>query len=100
MLGLAAAALLTALPALADNQCDPAGVWATAQANTVRAAFVTLVNDLQNLPGAPDYLPLVSIMSPGQTTAFRPLEVRTGQRIDTIRSRREQTVESYTTTAL
>ena len=88
------------LPALANNQCDTTGVWATTQANTVRAAFVTLVNDLQNLPGAPDYLPLVSIMSPGQNTAFRPLEVRTGQRIDTIRSRREQTVESYTTTAL
>lgn len=88
------------LPALADNQCTSDGVWATTGGSaTVRPAFVTLINDLQDYPGA-DADPMVCITSPGKSTAFRPLEVRTGQRIDTVRSRREQVAETYTTTAL
>lgn len=88
------------LGGLATTNLDSTGIIQAVSTTAERAAFVTLVNDLQQLPGTPDYLPLVSIMSPGNSTAYRPLEVRTGQRFDTIRSRREQVAETYTTTAL
>ena len=73
----------------------------TAAANTaLRAAFVSYLNALQNLPGTPDYLPLLTIMSAGSTVGVRPSQVRVGNRHDTIRSRREQVPETYTTTEL
>lgn len=90
------------LPALSSNSAvlDTSGTAATAFQTTMRTAFVALVNDLQNLPGAPDYLPFVTIMSPGLTSGVRPSQVRTGNRFDTIRSRREQVAEAYGFTAL
>jgi hypothetical protein len=88
------------VPALAQSTIDTAGMWSGTPANAIRAAFVAYINALQNLPGLPDYLPMVSIMSPGKDEAVRPTEVRTGSRVDTIRSRREQVPETYTATAL
>lgn len=88
------------LPAMTSGIVATDGTIGSATTTAMRAAFVTLVNALQQLPGTPDYLPLVAILSPGSTTAYRPLEARTGQRVDTIRSRREQVPETYTTTAL
>lgn len=88
------------LPAVATNLADTSGQIATSGNTAVRGLFVTYLNALQNLPGTPDYLPLVSIMSAGQTVAVRPSQVRVGNRFDTIRSRREQVPETYTTTEL
>lgn len=88
------------LPALGTNILDNLGVIPAAAQTTIRGAFTTLINDLQNLPGTPDYLPLFTVMSPGLTSGVRPSQVRTGQRLDTIRSRREQVAEVYTTTDL
>lgn len=88
------------LPALANAQNTTEGLWvASGGSTTVRSAFVTFISDVQDMTGT-DTDPLVIITSPGKSTAFRPLEVRTGQRIDTVRSRREQVPETYTTTAL
>lgn len=88
------------LPAVSASNIDGEGRWASGYTTAARAAFVTYLNALQNLPGTPDYLPTLAIMSPGKTEAVRPSEVRTGNRVDTIRSRREQVSESYTATTL
>lgn len=88
------------LPAAAQSVIDASGVVVPAYATAARNAFVTLLNSLQNLPGTPDYVPLYVIMSAGQTSAVRPSQVRTGSRIDTVRSRREQVPEVYTVTEL
>lgn len=88
------------LPAIGTSQIDANGQWNVATTTAVRGMFVTYLNALQNLPGLPDYLPLLAIMSPGKTEAVRPTEVRTGNRVDTIRSRREQVPETYTAAAL
>lgn len=88
------------LPAIAQSLVDTNGVITTTGQTAIRAAFVSLINNLQNVPGTPDYVPLVVVTSPGQPTAVRPSQVRTGQRADTIRSRREQVPETYTTTDL
>ena len=88
------------LPALSQLSVAQDGTLAASQTTTARAAFVALIEALQQLPGSPDYTPLVVITSAGQTDAIRPVEVRTGNRFDTIRSRREQVPEVYTPTAL
>jgi len=88
------------LPALGQTDLDASGIVATATATAVRGAFVTLINALQNLPGVPQVVPLVVVMSAGSVDGVRPTEVRTGQRFDTIRSRRAQVPETYTTTQL
>jgi hypothetical protein len=88
------------LPALAGTLIQGDGTLDNTKTAAIRAAFVTYLNNLQNVPGTPDYLPLYTIMSPGKTEGVRPTEVRTGNRVDTIRSRREQVPETYTATAL
>lgn len=88
------------LPAVNAGSVTTDGTIATVTSSALRAAMVTLIGNLQNAPGAPAYSPLVAIMSAGSASAVRPSEVRTGQRFDTIRSRREQVPETYTATAL
>ena len=88
------------LPAVASAVVGSDGVVTTASANSVRTAFKAFIDAMQNLPGTPDYVPLYVIMSPGLTSGVRPSEIRTGNRTDTIRSRREQVPETYATTAL
>ena len=88
------------LPAVSANALALDGTLATAYTNAIRAAMVTLITNLEDAPGAALFNPLVVITSAGQATVVRPAEVRTGQRADTIRSRREQVGETYTTTAL
>lgn len=88
------------LPGLSSTLGTSDGTINPTDANAIRAAAVTLINNIQNVPGTPDYIPLVAIMSAGSATAVRPAEVRTGSRFDTIRSRREQVPETYTATAL
>lgn len=88
------------IPALGQNVITSDGTMSGTPANTLRAAFVALINAFQNLPGTPDWVPLYIVTSAGLADAVRPSEVRTGQRVDTIRSRREQVPETYTTTPL
>lgn len=88
------------LPALSTTVVDASGVIPAPVQTAVRAAMVSLINNFQNVPGTPDFIPLVVVMSAGQTTGVRPSQVRTGQRADTIRSRREQVPEVYTGTDL
>ncbi len=88
------------LPAVGSGVLDPnINIDATA-ATAMRTAFKTLIDNLQNVTGFSTYLPIVCITSAGATTAVRPVEIRTGSRFDTIKSRREQAVEVYTSTAL
>ena len=88
------------LPALVPAVNDTTGVVPTATQTVLRTAFKALVDNLQNLPGTPQYIPIVSILSPGQATVVRPSQIRTGNRLDTIQSRRRQVAEVYATTAL
>ena len=88
------------LPAVAAAVVGSDGVVSTSAATNVRTAFKAFIDAMQNLPGTPDYVPLYVIMSPGLTSGVRPAEIRTGNRTDTIRSRREQVPEVYTTLAL
>ena len=88
------------VPALAGAILTSDGTLATSPGTTMRTAFKQLVDDLQNLPGTPDYIPIVSVMSADSADAVRPLHIRTGDRLDTIQSRRRQVAETYTTLAL
>lgn len=87
-------------PALHTSAIATDGTVITTVATSLRTNLKTLVDNLQDPPGAPDYIPIVSILSPGQATAVRPEQVRTGNRFDTIQSRRRQVPESYTALAL
>lgn len=88
------------LPALASTVATTDGKIVATTANTIRGHVVTLLGNLENPPGLPEYQPCVAIMSAGAALAVRPTQVRTGNRFDTIRSRREQVAESYTATDL
>lgn len=88
------------IPALYSGILGADGTVSAGNANTIRAAFKTLIDDLQALPGLTEFMPIVTVMSADSDTAVRPVEVRTGSRLDTIQSRRRQVSEVYTTTAL
>ena len=87
-------------PAMHTAAIASDGTIATAAATALRTNLKTLVDNLQDPPDTPDYIPIVSILSPGQSTAVRPEQVRTGNRFDTIQSRRRQVPESYTSLPL
>ena len=88
------------IPALSAGVLSSDGTIAPTPSNAMRAALKTLVDALQALPGTPIYIPIVSVMSADSATAVRPVEVRTGNRLDTIQSRRRQVAETYSVTAL
>lgn len=88
------------IPALGQNCLAADGTLTGSYTNALRSAMVTMIGSLQDAPGTPVYNPLVVVTSAGSATVVRPSEVRTGQRGDTIRSRREQVAETYTSTAL
>lgn len=88
------------LPALSATLVASNGLIVSGSADTIRAAFKTLIDNLQNVAGFSTYLPIVVVTSAGAATAVRPVEVRTGSRIDTVKSRRQQVDETYTSTAL
>lgn len=88
------------IPALAASILSSDGTISATPANNLRAAFKDLVDDLQSAPGLENYIPIVSVMSADSATAVRPVEIRTGNRLDTIQSRRRQVAETYNTTAL
>lgn len=79
---------------------DTDGLMGSTARTTLSGALVTLVGNLENLPGSPLYQPQVAIMSAGVATAVCPVSVRIGNRYDTMRSRRQQSPETYTATNL
>jgi hypothetical protein len=88
------------LPAMSQASLASDGTIVGTTATNVRAAAKTFIDNLNNTAGVPLYQPLVAIMSADSATAIRPTQVRTGNRFDTIRSRREQVPETYTATDL
>jgi hypothetical protein len=88
------------LPALAATMLNADGTINNTPAGTLRTAFKTLIDNLQATPGFSVMIPIVSIMSADSPTVVRPVEVRSGNRLDTIQSRRRQVAEVYTSTAL
>lgn len=88
------------LPAMSATIPDNGGTIQASVGTAVRAAAVTLLNNLDNPNGAPDWVPAFAITSAGADEAVRPTQVRTGNRFDTIRSRRQQVPETYTATDL
>lgn len=76
------------------------GTISGATLTSMSGAFKTLIDDLQNPPGTPDNIPIVVITSAGASTAVRPAEIRMGNQMDTIRSRRAQVPETYTSLPL
>ena len=88
------------IPALTTAALAADGTIAAATATGLRTAFKTLIDALQNQPGINQHIPIVSVMSAESDTAVRPVEIRTGSRLDTIQSRRRQVAEVYAITAL
>lgn len=88
------------LPALVASDIGSDGTIGSTVSTTLRTAFKTLIDDLQAQPGLTQHLPIVFVGSSDSATVVRPVEVRTGSRLDTIQSRRRQVAEVYTTTAL
>lgn len=88
------------LPAVTSGILATDGTANTTQTNAIRGYFKTLLDALQALPGLTQFMPILFVGSNDSATVVRPVELRTGNRLDTIQSRRRQVVESYQTTAL
>lgn len=88
------------IPALATSVIQADGTVAGTAGDGMRAAFKTLIDNLQAQPGFTLNQPILFVGSADSPTVVRPVELRTGNRLDTIQSRRRQVVETYTTTAL
>jgi hypothetical protein len=88
------------VPAIAANVLSADGTIASTPSTTMRTAFKTLIDNLQSQPGFSVLQPIYFIGSADSPTVVRPIEVRTGNRLDTMQSRRRQVAEAYTTLAL
>lgn len=88
------------LPAVGASQLAADGTVSSTFAATARTNFKALVDSLQTAGPTDLNQPIVSIMSASSPTAIRPVEIRTGNRFDTIQSRRRQVAEAYTSLPL
>lgn len=89
------------IPALTVTQIDgDLGTVVSATRTALAGALGTLVANLGNPPGTPDYSPMVAIGSSNSTTFVRPAEVRVGDHFDVQRRRQHQVPETYTVQAL
>jgi len=88
------------LPGLGTTVLAADGTTNPATASAVKNAMVTLVTNLQDMPGTEDYGPIVCVTSAGQATAVRPSEVRVGSHLDAQRRRQHQATETYSSAAL
>jgi hypothetical protein len=85
------------IPGLTVTQLDgDNGTVVAATRTALASALKTLVTNLNNPPGVPDYRPLVAVMSAGSVTAIRPAEVRVGDHFDVQRRRQHQVAETFT----
>lgn len=88
------------LPALTQSTIASDGTVRTDLATNARTAMKALIDGIQDVPVTNLNMPIVSVMSAGSAHPVRPSEVRTGNRMDTIQSRRRQVAEAYTSTNL
>lgn len=88
------------IPALDVAALASDGTITAACQTALRGAFKTLIDNLQAQPGLTQHLPILFVGSADSPTVVRPVEIRTGNRFDTIQSRRRQVTESYAVTAL
>lgn len=89
------------IPALTSQALTSAdGTVAAATASGIRDMAVTLLGNIDNLPGTEEYSTIVAVMSAGSSTAVRPAQVRVGNHFDVQRRRQHQAVETYSTTNL
>lgn len=88
------------LPAMATALTSD-GTITTSATTAIRSATKTFIDSVQAIDsGNVLYMPIVTVTSAGKATGVRPVEVRTGQLIDTIKSRRAQADEVYTSLTL
>lgn len=88
------------VPAMTTTMLAADGTVNTTNAGLIRVAFKTMLDSLQAQPGLTQHLPILFVGSNDSETVVRPVELRTGNRLDTIQSRRRQVVESYASTSL
>lgn len=90
------------LPALSNSgtMADNYGILPSAAATALVSAAGTLVTNLENSPGTPDYEATFAVMSAGSSTAVRPSQVRVGNHLDAQRRRQHQVAEGYTSADL
>lgn len=78
-------------------QTSTDGTLPAAAATSLRAELSNLIDSLAELPGTSDFNLITVVTGAGQASAVRPSQIRTGNRWDTIQSRRRQVPESYAT---
>lgn len=89
------------LPAITGGSASDADGCVTSACRTALVnATVTLVSNLQDIPGTEQYGPTVAVMSAASSTAVRPSQIRVGNHFDSQRRRQHQVPETYTTGAL
>lgn len=89
------------VPALGDNILASDGSVGGTAGNTILTATKTFVDSAQGVIGGLSlYRALYMVTSGGKATGVRPVELRVGNLMDTIRSRRAQVEESYTVQTL
>jgi hypothetical protein len=88
------------LPALSTSMVSSDCIVSSTPKSTILNAAKTMIDGLQNLPGFSTFTGIVCVTSAGAATAVRPVELRIGDRVDTIKSRRAQVNETYTDLAL
>jgi len=77
------------------------GALGSSAGTAIRTATKTCIDSLQAIDsGNILYMPIVTVTSAGKADGVRPVEVRTGQLLDTIKSRRAQVDEVYTSLPL
>ncbi len=85
------------VPALSDAILSNDGTISGTPAVNLKAAAKAYIDAMQGIGGTLSlWQPLNVITSAGKASAVRPVEVRIGDLVDTIRSRRAQVEETYT----
>lgn len=78
------------------NALNSDGTVSSGFRTTLSSNAKTMILNLDNPPGTPDYGPIVAVMSAGSSTAVRPAQVRVGSHWDSQRRRQQQMAEQYT----
>lgn len=87
-------------PAPSTGMLDGSGKVAAASRTTLANSFVTLIENLNNVPGVEPFRTQVAVMSAANVTAVLPAEVRVGDHFDVQRRRQHQVDETYTVASL
>lgn len=89
------------LPALSDSSLASDGSISGTPSNAMLTATKDYIDDMQGVIGGLSLMrALYMVTSSGKATGVRPVEIRIGSLMDTIRSRRAQVEETYTVQTL